>query len=609
MVCCRDAILHGYKCKLGYDVRWCQILLIGGICIAAAKSNTECSSDSQQDCVASASLLQRHRNVVAQAASVVDDLPAATAEDTVLERVQRVFEEAFVTHKAASEDLLRASKAEEANAEANSFKSALLQQSASTFATVDAKKAKEALGAASQRAQEAQHEAAKAEAEAKKANLAAAALTAMPNLSVLPVTQQAKAREAKNAADEARKLAAIKATEAKVAQEAVSEMKAKQDIGFATDAVERAADATSAAAMAVKGVTGGSASAMVGELSEGIKAMEEAAKEHEVASRKVSLANDAEADYTHMRRSSLGAERKGVAENSEAETVAEKSEAQDEFVVQEAAKVRLQADKAKEEAQEAQRAALEAQEAVQKAKGNEEICFWKMPTWCAPVFMYEDIEYGECVKDESYRPWCSHDATFTDAWSECSFTCEPRSRAEKSAQLLHVNSTHGQLPAAGPIGVPSGGASSDYLVPVYIPAASLQSGGDRQLSLGQVGTENRDLAAFDGVGATALLDETGYMEVAELTDTPEMAMFVRRAIARIGCLITDEQGLAGFMPWYSGEADVQSFAKLDSELRCLCTRAQGPQWLQAIDPNNPPQGGMGKCTGRRLTKHSHSGKK
>merc|ERR1719271_1023594 len=161
-----------------------------------------------------------------------------------------------------------------------------------------------------------------------------------------------------------------------------------------------------------------------------------------------------------------------------------------------------------------------------------------------------------------------------------------------------VETNSSQVPQAGPIAVPPGGLDPNYLVPVYIPAINLQSGNSVQQQLGGFGATMSTASAY-GPGATATLEESGYLSVAALCDSAEMAMFVRRVVAQIGCLITNEKNLEGFAPWYSGEADVQSFTKLDSELRCLCTRGQGPPWLTPIDPNNPPTGGMLTCTGRR----------
>jgi len=300
------------------------------------------------------------------------------------------------------------------------------------------------------------------------------------------------------------------------------------------------------------------------------------------------------------------------------------------LLLKEAAKIRSEANRAKEEATIAQHAASEAEVEVQRVKGEEEICHWKMPPWCAPAFQYRDLSYGQCVSDDHSRPWCSHDRSFSGGWSECSLTCEPKSRVDRMpnkmvlsqtgasvtrladqteanvtrlADQAELNSTSDQFP---PIAMPPGpdGMAPNYLVPVYIPATDLQSAGRTPQSGGlRSPFEGARLPGLPsrnepGFGAAASLDESGYMAVGSRVDTPEMTMFVRRAIAQIGCVITDQLALAGFVPWYSGEADDQSFTKLDSELRCLCSNGQGPQWLQPIDPKNPPRRGMIECTGR-----------
>jgi hypothetical protein len=160
-----------------------------------------------------------------------------------------------------------------------------------------------------------------------------------------------------------------------------------------------------------------------------------------------------------------------------------------------------------------------------------------------------------------------------------------------------MNASLEQYPKAGPIAIPPHGLDVNYLVPVYVPAINLQSGGGGTTL--PPGVDATTSQPGQNSGAMASLDETGYTTIAGLCDSAEMTMFVRRVIADIGCSITDEFGLTGFVPWYSGEADVQSFPRLDGELRCLCTRGQGPIWLQPTDPLNPPTGGLLRCTGRR----------
>lgn len=60
----------------------------------------------------------------------------------------------------------------------------------------------------------------------------------------------------------------------------------------------------------------------------------------------------------------------------------------------------------------------------------------------------------------------------------------------------------------------------------------------------------------------ATLDEAGYQRVAGFKDTPAMTAFVRRVCAARGGGVSNEYGLAGLVPFYSGEKFVQSFDAL-----------------------------------------------
>jgi hypothetical protein len=67
-------------------------------------------------------------------------------------------------------------------------------------------------------------------------------------------------------------------------------------------------------------------------------------------------------------------------------------------------------------------------------------------------------------------------------------------------------------------------------------------------------------------GASAPLNEAGYSRVAKLNNSREMTSFVRRVVADLGLCIDDEGRLAGVSPWYSGEKDTQSYARLRAEV-------------------------------------------
>jgi hypothetical protein len=134
------------------------------------------------------------------------------------------------------------------------------------------------------------------------------------------------------------------------------------------------------------------------------------------------------------------------------------------------------------------------------------------------------------------------------------------------------------------------------MVAIYIPSSSLKAGGENAQAAQvitkyvevEAGEEAPRKADPSGPGGSVSLDEAGYLEIAGLCDTPEMVMFISRAITGIGCKVTKEKPLYGFAPWFSGEADLQSYGILDVELRCICTHSEGPAWMEPTDASNPP---------------------
>jgi hypothetical protein len=70
-----------------------------------------------------------------------------------------------------------------------------------------------------------------------------------------------------------------------------------------------------------------------------------------------------------------------------------------------------------------------------------------------------------------------------------------------------------------------------------------------------------------GVGKVAPLTEEGYQLVAEKKSTPQMKAFLRRMIKGMALKISDEGGLNGMVPFYSGLVGVQSFEHATTELR------------------------------------------
>lgn len=570
-----------------------------------ATATNDCSMPTpEQDCLLPSSLIQRHHR------RVVGQFPAPVHGEH--KQAQSTVEDVAKIYKEGSEKLATVAEAEEAHAHT---RAGILLQENKSSATVstDESRAAAAVGATVERAQEV---VGKAEntldvALTSEALVATRAKAQAPGaeLEMLGNADEAHQRASHQLHSKAHQLhdkAHQLHSKAQLLHNKALETKVAEVIDLAIVAEGNAADATSRAAMSVQESMSSQEGVSIAALLNASEGMAEAAKEHELASQKALVAKKGEEKLVKLQTAGLP---RDTAINA---TALQQSSAavQVRFLLEEAAKMRSEANMAKEEATNAQHEALEAEGEEQRLKGEEEICHWKMPPWCAPAFQYRDLQYGQCVSDDHPRPWCSHDRSFSGSWSECSLACEPKSRVDRLAKRMvlsqtaanvtrladqaELNSTSDQFPAGDPIAMPPGGMAPNYLVPVYIPAINLQSAGGTTQSGGMRGSRN------GGFGAAAALDESGYMSVSSRVDTPEMTMYVRRAIAKIGCLITDELALAGFVPWYSGEADEQSFTKLDSELRCLCTRGQGPQWLQPIDPNNPPRGGMLECTGRRF---------
>jgi hypothetical protein len=294
------------------------------------------------------------------------------------------------------------------------------------------------------------------------------------------------------------------------------------------------------------------------ELKRAQEAMKKAAKEQTLASKKAKDAQKTE--------ESLQTRRKNETYLQGASAFVESKIKMAKLLAEEAEKLQTEALQANLFATEAQNEASIAEQAVTLGTAETVVCNWKMSSMCAPTFEYMGFRYDSCVSDDDdSEAWCSHHSLYEGGWSKCSIACEPRSKMLSMTQQASI----------------------------LKEAANSSLDGSAPISF--LETQKQDPAN----GASAPLDETGYTAIAELCDSAEMTRFVRRLISAIGCRITNQNALVGFVPWYSGEADVQSYDKLNGELRCLCTRGQGPPWLEPIDPNNPPTGGLLKCTGRR----------
>jgi hypothetical protein len=80
----------------------------------------------------------------------------------------------------------------------------------------------------------------------------------------------------------------------------------------------------------------------------------------------------------------------------------------------------------------------------------------------------------------------------------------------------------------------------------------------------------RDPEAWVTSGTVAALSEAGYSAVSSLSNDTEMGCYFRRAAHHFGCNVTDENGLKGVVPYYSGVLAVQSYASLSEEIRAAC---------------------------------------
>jgi len=80
----------------------------------------------------------------------------------------------------------------------------------------------------------------------------------------------------------------------------------------------------------------------------------------------------------------------------------------------------------------------------------------------------------------------------------------------------------------------------------------------------------RDLESWLSSGESVVLNEVGYRSVAALRNDTQMAVFIKRVAAHHGCSVTNNGGLMGVVPHFSGTMDVQSLALLEVEVRKSC---------------------------------------
>lgn len=95
---------------------------------------------------------------------------------------------------------------------------------------------------------------------------------------------------------------------------------------------------------------------------------------------------------------------------------------------------------------------------------------------------------------------------------------------------------------------------------------------------------NAKISTFDHqVAASALLTEDGYEAVAKMKSSSAMGLYIRRIVDKLACSVSDEGGLEGFVPHYSGEIDTKTYDKLEHELNDVCQLPDG--WLRPLGSN------------------------
>lgn len=419
-------------------------------------------------------------------------------------------------------------------------------------------------------------------------------------------------------------------------------------VSAAVVAVEAAAQATEAAqALSAAAVRRPDLSAA--ELQQVSAAVEDAARAHEVASHQASLAAQAEVDLvgagTKLSQLNGHLQDRTSAKDAVSNSVHAKAAAA-QLRLHEAAKMKAEAAVAAAQAAAAQADAQEAATVAQIVK-TQQTCHWRMPEECAPSFSYEGQQYVQCISVGSESPWCSKSDVFAGGWSSCNYICEgagserepsdvsgvPVDAISTSAAALvppFVDMKAPVLQATAPAASPSllagaGETPDDYLVPVYIPHSVLNSmqqhqdvavgfdvvspGNTSASSLTQVAKSDSSESLRRGqssvehgpnrkksVGELAKLDEAGYMRVVSERSDHQMAAFVKRMIKSLGCRVKHKSGLSGFVPWYSGDRDIQDYHRLEKELRCICSLQQF--WLEPIN-KAPLVAAAGDCQGTR----------
>jgi len=93
-------------------------------------------------------------------------------------------------------------------------------------------------------------------------------------------------------------------------------------------------------------------------------------------------------------------------------------------------------------------------------------------------------------------------------------------------------------------------------------------------------------------GKLADLNERGYELVALQKKPEEMNKFIRRVVASMHMSITNEGGLNGIVPYYSGEITYQTLAKLKDEIMTTARRPEGERWVMDQGGDDPSRAAL-----------------
>lgn len=167
-----------------------------------------------------------------------------------------------------------------------------------------------------------------------------------------------------------------------------------------------------------------------------------------------------------------------------------------------------------------------------------EECTWQPALGCSATFQYKGADYTGCTDMDHPAPWCSRDRVHTEAWYTCTRVC--------------------QRPVA-PVPVPQPTPTGEDTICARHPEVEK-----------------------DSIGNAATLDEVGYHITASAESPINMKRFVCRVVAKIGCKVTDQASLLGFVPFYSGIVAHQTYRNLEYELTTLCHA--GGRWVQFRQP-------------------------